>query len=105
MTLTRQMTFWVLTLLVGILALWVLSGILLPFVAGMAHERSKLEIVRAILLLAHNLKVDVVAEGVETVEQLAQLRALDCEYAQGYLFAPPLDAEAADKLLSENRKW
>ena len=63
------------------------------------------EIVRAILLLAHNLKMDVVAEGVETVEQLAQLRALDCEYAQGYLFAPPLDAEAAETLLSENRKW
>lgn len=60
---------------------------------------------RAILLLAHNLKMDVVAEGVETVEQLAQLRALDCEYAQGYLFAPPLDAEAAETLLSENRKW
>ena len=75
------------------------------FIAGMGHERSKLEIVRAILLLAHNLKMDVVAEGVETAEQLAQLRALDCEYAQGYLFAPPLDAEAAEKLLSENRKW
>lgn len=75
------------------------------FVAGMALERSKLEIVRAILLLAHNLKMDVVAEGVETVEQLAQLRALDCEYAQGYLFAPPLDAEAAETLLAENRKW
>ena len=75
------------------------------FVSGMSHERSKLEIVRAILLLAHNLKMDVVAEGVETIEQLAQLRALDCEYAQGYLFAPPLDAEAAEQLLSENRKW
>ena len=75
------------------------------FIAGMGLERSKLEIVRAILLLAHNLKMDVVAEGVETVEQLAQLRALDCEYAQGYLFAPPLDAEAAETLLSENRKW
>lgn len=75
------------------------------FIAGMGLERSKLEIVRAILLLAHNLKMDVVAEGVETVEQLAQLRALDCEYAQGYLFAPPLDTEAAEALLSENRKW
>ncbi|MBL8690858.1 MAG: EAL domain-containing protein [Rhodospirillaceae bacterium] len=75
------------------------------FVAGMVGERSKLEIVRAILLLAHNLKMDVVAEGVETIEQLAQLRALDCEYAQGYLFAPPLDAEAAEQLLGENRKW
>ncbi|MSP47921.1 MAG: EAL domain-containing protein [Alphaproteobacteria bacterium] len=75
------------------------------FIAGMVSDRSKLEIVRAILLLAHNLKMDVVAEGVETVEQLAQLRALDCEYAQGYLFAPPLDAEAAEQLLVENRKW
>ena len=75
------------------------------FIAGMVGERSKLEIVRAILLLAHNLKMDVVAEGVETMEQLAQLRALDCEYAQGYLFAPPLDVEAAEQLLRENRKW
>ena len=76
-----------------------------PFIAGMAHDRSKLEIVRAILLLAHSLKMDVVAEGVETFEQLVQLRALDCEYAQGYLFARPLDAESAEKLLAENRTW
>ena len=41
----------------------------------------------------------------ETIEQLAQLRALDCEYAQGYLFARPLDTEAAEQLLAENRKW
>lgn len=75
------------------------------FIAGMVGERSKLEIVRAILLLAHNLKMDVVAEGVETMEQLAQLRALDCEYAQGYLFAPPLESVAAEQLLTENRKW
>ena len=75
------------------------------FVAGMVNERSKLEIVRAILLLARNLKMDVVAEGVETVEQHAQLRALDCEYAQGFLFSPPLDIEAAEKLLAEKRTW
>ena len=75
------------------------------FIAGIVHERSKLEIVRAILLLAHNLDMDAVAEGVETAEQLAQLRALNCEYAQGYLFAPPLDIAAAEQMLSENRKW
>jgi diguanylate cyclase (GGDEF)-like protein/PAS domain S-box-containing protein len=75
------------------------------FISGMVHDRSKLEIVRAILLLAHNLEMDVVAEGVETAEQLAQLRALDCEYAQGFLFAPPLEVEAAEQMLVEKRKW
>jgi len=75
------------------------------FVAGMVEEGARLEIVRAILLLAHNLKMEVVAEGVETQEQLIQLRALGCEYGQGYLFAPALDAEAAEALLEENRKW
>ena len=40
--------------------------------------------VRAIVALAHNLGMDVVAEGVETPDQLSQLRALGCEYAQGF---------------------
>jgi EAL domain-containing protein (putative c-di-GMP-specific phosphodiesterase class I) len=71
----------------------------------MVHDRGNLEIVRSIVLLAHNLDMDVVAEGVETPEQVAQLRALDCEFAQGYLFARPLDQAQAEALLALRQRW
>ena len=51
------------------------------------------EIVRIIIMLAHNLGMSVVAEGVETAEQLHQLRDLGCELAQGYFFARPSDSQ------------
>ncbi len=75
------------------------------FVANMVHDRGNLEIVRSIVLLAHNLDMDVVAEGVETPEQVAQLRALDCEFAQGFLFARPLDQAQAEALLALRQRW
>jgi diguanylate cyclase (GGDEF)-like protein len=56
------------------------------FVAALAEDRTSLEIVRAGIALAHRLGKQVIAEGVETVEQLERLRALGCEYAQGRLF-------------------
>ena len=59
------------------------------------------EIVRTIIMLARNLGLDVVAEGVETEEQLAYLRALDCEYAQGFLFAHPLDPNSVETTLRD----
>jgi len=59
------------------------------------------EIVRTIIMLARNLGLDVVAEGVETREQLAYLRALDCEYAQGFFFAHPLDPSQAEITLKK----
>ncbi|MCP4658408.1 MAG: EAL domain-containing protein, partial [bacterium] len=74
------------------------------FVLGMSSDQENLEIVRAIVALAHNLGLKVTAEGVETVEQLAQLRALGCEYAQGYLFAKPLSPEAVDEQLASG-EW
>ncbi|MEG4320015.1 MULTISPECIES: EAL domain-containing protein [unclassified Microcoleus] len=60
-----------------------------------------LQIVRAIVTLAHNLGLNAIAEGVETAEQLAQLRELDCELAQGYLFSKPLDSLTMTQMLSE----
>ncbi|MEG4573148.1 EAL domain-containing protein [Microcoleus sp. N3A4] len=58
-----------------------------------------LQIVRAIVTLAHNLGLNAIAEGVETAEQLAQLREIDCELAQGYLFSKPLDSSAITEIL------
>jgi len=58
------------------------------------------EMVRAIVTLAHNLAMDVVAEGVETAEQAGRLRALGCEYAQGFFFAKPMSAADVDRLIA-----
>jgi diguanylate cyclase (GGDEF)-like protein/PAS domain S-box-containing protein len=66
------------------------------FVSGGDGEN---EIVRTIIMLARNMGMDIVAEGVETKEQLAYLKELRCEYGQGFLFSHPLDLETACKLL------
>ena len=52
------------------------------------------------MAMAESLGVDVVAEGVETEEQLAELKRLGCHRAQGYLLSPPMDAEAVTRLLA-----
>jgi EAL domain-containing protein (putative c-di-GMP-specific phosphodiesterase class I) len=64
---------------------------------GMKSERP--EIVRAIVALAHNLGIDVIAEGVETTEQIDRLRALECEYVQGFYYSEPLPADQATDFL------
>ena len=56
-------------------------------------------IVRTILNLAESLRMEVVAEGVETENQLTQLKEMECPLAQGYLFAKPLEVEAVESLL------
>jgi EAL domain-containing protein (putative c-di-GMP-specific phosphodiesterase class I) len=58
-------------------------------------------IVQSIINLAHALQIDVIAEGVETQEQAAQLQALSCEYAQGYLFSKPVDSQAASQWITQ----
>ena len=68
------------------------------FVSCMGQD--SVEIVRTIIGLAHNLGLDVIAEGVETAEQLQQLRTLGCEYAQGYLFSRPAEAADIERLLA-----
>jgi len=75
------------------------------FVAKVNVDEESLEIVRSIISMAHNLKMDVVAEGVETPEQLARMRTLGCEYAQGYFFSRPVDKDAAEALLGGGWSW
>jgi diguanylate cyclase (GGDEF)-like protein len=64
-----------------------------------------LEIIRAIIALARHLKVSVIAEGVETPEQMAQLRELECEFGQGHFFAAPVDSLAAQNMLTHPHRW
>lgn len=75
------------------------------FVSRMRIDQKNLEIVETIMTLAHKLNVDVIAEGVETPDQLAELRKLNCAYGQGYLFSRPLDKAAAEVLLVSKPHW
>jgi diguanylate cyclase (GGDEF)-like protein/PAS domain S-box-containing protein len=72
------------------------------FIATMEQEREFTAIVQAIITLAQHLKLHVIAEGLETEGQVAQLQAMDCEYAQGYFFARPMVIEDVRAYLS---KW
>ncbi len=72
------------------------------FVTNIGSRGENLEIIRAIVTLAHNLNMSVTAEGIETVEQLAQLKALQCDYGQGYFFLPPMGRAEVERLLAAN---
>ena len=69
------------------------------FISRMDTDADNRAIVRTILALAHNLGLTVVAEGAETLEEVNELLALDCEYAQGYFFSRPVDEASAAHLL------
>ena len=71
------------------------------FVMRMAESIENEEIVHTIIKLAQNLKMRVIAEGIETAEQLAQLRHLNCEFGQGYFFSKPLEAENAQLFIEQ----
>lgn len=68
-------------------------------------SKENLEIVRTILHLAETLNLQVVAEGIETVNQLLQLRALRCRWGQGYFLARPLAVQNIDILLEKEALW
>ncbi len=72
-----------------------------PLVSGMGHDGGSFEIVKAIVELAHNLGLEVIAEGVETAGQLEHLRVLGCEFAQGFHMSAPLAAADARALLGQ----
>ncbi len=73
------------------------------FIMHMDTDPESHEIVRTIIMLAHNLRLKVVAEGTETEEHIRLLKQLNCEMAQGYSYSRPADDQAMLKLLAANR--
>ncbi len=72
------------------------------FVRNMFSKASNMVVTEAIIELARKLNLQVVAEGVETVEQYKHLREVGCLIYQGYLFSPPIDIHAFEKVVSSD---
>ncbi|HLY73723.1 MAG TPA: EAL domain-containing protein [Planctomycetota bacterium] len=75
------------------------------FVSRLGPKAEGHEIVQAIVTLAHNLGMRVIAEGIESSDQLALLRRLKCGYGQGWLFSKPIPHEEASELLLQETRW
>lgn len=75
------------------------------FVNSMEDGSENGEIVRTVIALAKTLRLDVIAEGIETIHQLHQLRILGCEYGQGYLFSRPVPVEEAERLIADAARF
>ncbi len=71
------------------------------FIGDLTRDSTSRHIVSAVVSLAHSLGMEVVAEGVETVEQCAQVVALDCDFFQGFLTSRPLPSDVLSSFMSE----
>jgi EAL domain-containing protein (putative c-di-GMP-specific phosphodiesterase class I) len=85
----------------GYLSQFPVSGLKIDqsFVSKMTEDSSEADIVQAIVMLSHRLGVGVIAEGVETASQYNQLKALGCEYGQGFYVSRPLESSQTKLLL------
>jgi diguanylate cyclase (GGDEF)-like protein len=72
------------------------------FIEALASDKNNAEIVKTIIALAHALNLDVIAEGIETTEQLEIFRTMKGEYAQGFFIFRPMDGKAVEALLTMN---
>ncbi len=72
------------------------------FISGHSSQSNGMEIAKTIINLAHDLRIDAIAEGVETESQWNALQAWNCEYAQGYLIAKVLEADKAEAFLRQS---
>ena len=75
------------------------------FIKDVPADPDDVAITHAIIAMGHSLRLDVVAEGVETAEQLAFLREHGCDYMQGFLVGKPMPAEELSRLLAERTHW
>ncbi len=75
------------------------------FVSQLDQVKKHSQIVEAIATLAQKLKMQVIAEGIETEQQLAHLRNLGCDFGQGWFFSKPLSQESAEEMLLSSPKW
>jgi len=73
------------------------------FISDLMVDEEDRELVNAMIAMAHSLGLEVVAEGVETIEQLEYLKKQGCEYAQGFLHGRPMTLEALVLSLDEDR--
>jgi diguanylate cyclase (GGDEF)-like protein len=75
------------------------------FVRRIDGNPKNLGLIPAIMSIAQTMGMSAIAEGIETTQQLAQLRTLGCGFGQGYLFSKPMDAERAMDLIASNPQW
>ena len=75
------------------------------FVKRMQENKEDMGLVPAMIGIANSMGMSAIAEGVETQEQLAQLRTLNCNFAQGYLFSKPIEEQLVTKLLATAPQW
>jgi EAL domain-containing protein (putative c-di-GMP-specific phosphodiesterase class I) len=75
------------------------------FVGAMGEGNENREIVRTIIALAKSLKLEIIAEGIETKEQFKKLRRLGCQFGQGYLFSRPLPVSQIESMLHDSNSW
>ncbi|MBW4643251.1 MAG: EAL domain-containing protein [Goleter apudmare HA4340-LM2] len=75
------------------------------FVKRMQDNQEDMGLVPAMIGIAESMGMRAIAEGVETIEQLAQLRILNCDFAQGYLFSKPIEQQLALNLLTTSPQW
>jgi diguanylate cyclase (GGDEF)-like protein/PAS domain S-box-containing protein len=75
------------------------------FISGASDGIDGMEIARTVMPLAKNLSLDVVAEGVETAEQVRLLKSLKCKYGQGFYFSEPVSPQQAELMITEHALW
>jgi diguanylate cyclase (GGDEF)-like protein len=75
------------------------------FVRRMDTQSGNMGLVPAIINMAHTLGIDAIAEGVETLQQLEQLRLLNCDFGQGFFFGQAINSQAATDLMRSNPQW